>query len=274
MAEGFNSLGNQRKELGNPSSSTSNRDDPKVDLQDLTIVKGLKRKKRQVEEEEDVEKNVNENVGGEEENERKANESVHELSGIPILPSDVNSKAGVIFILERASLEVAKVGKILNSDDHANFLRKHKRNPADCRPDIVHQALLAILDSPLNKAGKLRALYVKTEKGLIFEVKPYVRMPRTFKRFCGVMSQLLQKLSISATSKREKLLHMIENPVTRHLPVNSRKIGLSHCSEKLVQLWDYVGAASDDATFVFVVFSIFYNCLLLFCWELLYAYFS
>lgn len=29
--------------------------------------------------------------------------------------------------------------QILNSDDHANFLRKHNRNPADYRPDIVHQ---------------------------------------------------------------------------------------------------------------------------------------
>ncbi|XP_077244041.1 nucleolar essential protein-like protein [Tasmannia lanceolata] len=218
-------------------------------------VKGLKRKKREVEESEEDDEKTTE-LGGEEEDERKENEAVHDLPGIPILPSDEKSKAGVIFILERASLEVAKVGKtyqILNSDDHANFLRKHKRNPADCRPDIVHQALLAILDSPLNKAGKLRALYVKTEKGVLVEVKPYVRMPRTFKRFCGVMLQLLQKHSISATSKREKLLRVIKNPVTKYLPVNSRKIGLSHSSEKLVQLRDYVAAASDDATLVFVV---------------------
>nr|CAD1838273.1 unnamed protein product [Ananas comosus var. bracteatus] len=59
--------------------------------------------------------------------------------------------AGVIFVLEKASLEVGKVGKnfqMLNSDDHANFLRKQNRNPADYRPDIIHQALLAIFDSP------------------------------------------------------------------------------------------------------------------------------
>lgn len=37
--------------------------------------------------------------------------------------------------------------------------------------------------------------------------------------------QLLQKLSISAVGKREKLMRVIKNPVTQYLPVNSRKIG-------------------------------------------------
>ncbi|OVA05060.1 Ribosomal biogenesis [Macleaya cordata] len=236
-------------------------------------VKGIKRKKREEkydreeEEEEEEEEQEREEEAtilsdkeGEEgeENENKAEEAAgYELAGIPIVPSsNQKPKSGVVFVLERASLEVGKVGKtyqLLNSDEHSNFLRRHNRNPADYRPDIVHQALLAILDSPLNKAGRIQALYVKTEKGVLFEVKPHVRMPRTFKRFCGIMLQLLQKLSITATSKREKLLRVIKNPVTRHLPINSRKIGLSHSSEKLVKLQDYVAAASDDMNLVFVV---------------------
>lgn len=47
-----------------------------------------------------------------------------------------------------------------------------------------------ILDSPLNKAGRIRAVYVKTEKGILFEVKPHVRIPRTYKRFAGIMCKL------------------------------------------------------------------------------------
>ena len=49
---------------------------------------------------------------------------------------------GAIFVLENASLEVGKVGKtmqLLNCDDHAGFLRKHRKDPADYRPDICHQ---------------------------------------------------------------------------------------------------------------------------------------
>ncbi|KAK9126209.1 hypothetical protein Scep_015055 [Stephania cephalantha] len=194
----------------------------------------------------------------EEEDEKRAMAAVNELQGIPKVVSKSNQSArkSVVFVLERASLEVGKVGKsyaILNSDDHANFLRRHGKDPASYRPDIVHQALLAILDSLLNKAGRLKAVYVKTEKGVLFEVKPYVRIPRTFKRFCGIMLQLLQKLSISAVNKREKLLRVIKNPVTQHLPVNCRRIGFSYSSEKLVKLRDYVSVVSDDDDLVFVV---------------------
>lgn len=228
-------------------------------------IKGRKRKKReenyhskdveQLIEEEKIEiTSLTEAAGTEDE--KQEEDVVHDLPGIPILPSDENNSIGAIFVLEKASLEVAKVGKtyqILNSDDHANFLRKHNKNPADYRPDIVHQALLMILDSPFNKAGRLRAVYVRTEKGVLFEVKPHARMPRTYKRFAGLMLQLLQKLSISAAGKREKLLRVIKNPVTQYFPLNSRKIGFSYSSEKLVDMRDYVAAISDDVTLVFVV---------------------
>lgn len=240
-------------------------------------IKGRKRKKNKAERY-DKEEEEEENLGlveeeGEKEgtqkklksgvtesDEEKAEEAAQELAGIPVnlneqQGNDKNSP-GVIFILEKASLEVAKVGKsyqLLNSEDHANFLRKNNRNPAECRPDISHQAILNILDSPLNKAGRLRALYVRTEKGVLFEIKPHVRIPRTFKRFAGIMLQLLQKLSISAVGKREKLMRVIKNPVTQYLPVNSRKIGFSHSSEKLVDMHDYVTTLDKDATLVFVV---------------------
>ena len=72
----------------------------------------------------------------------------------------------VIVVLEGACLETGKVGKdhvLLNCDDHQGFLRKHNRDPAESRPDILHQMMLILLDSPLNKAGLLR-LYVRTAK--------------------------------------------------------------------------------------------------------------
>lgn len=190
------------------------------------------------------------------EDEKIVEDLVQDMPGIPITVSNSTIRSRAIFILEKASLEVAKVGKsyqILNSEDHANFLRKHNKNPSDYRPDIVHQALLMILDSPLNKAGKIQAVYVKTEKGVLFEVKPHVRIPRTYKRFAGIMLQLLQKLSISAAGKRDKLFRVIKNPVTQYLPVDSRKIGFSYSSEKLVDIQKYVTAVKDDVNFVFVV---------------------
>nr|XP_009586730.1 ribosomal RNA small subunit methyltransferase NEP1-like [Nicotiana tomentosiformis] len=118
---------------------------------------------------------------------------------------------------------------------------------------FLSQAMLSILDSRVNKAGRLKALYVKTEKGVLFEVKPHVRIPRSFKRFAGIMLQLLQKWSITAVGKREKLLRVIENPVSKYLPIDCRKIGFSHSSEKLVDIQEYVNGINKDMNLVFVV---------------------
>ena len=161
----------------------------------------------------------------------------------------------LIVILERACLETGKVGKehvLLNCDDHATFLRKHKRDPADLRPDILHQCMLILLDSPLNKAGLLK-LYVRTEKGVLFEVPPQIRIPRTFKRFCGLMAQLLFKLSIRASNGPHKLLKVIKNPITDHLPAGVR-IHLLSVTGKLVSMPEFVTTLpfADNVPEVFV----------------------
>jgi rRNA small subunit pseudouridine methyltransferase Nep1 len=45
---------------------------------------------------------------------------------------------------------------LLNGDDHADYIiKKLHKDPADFRPDIAHQSLLTLMDSPLNKSGKL-----------------------------------------------------------------------------------------------------------------------
>jgi rRNA small subunit pseudouridine methyltransferase Nep1 len=48
--------------------------------------------------------------------------------------------------------------------------------------------LLTLLDSPLNKAGRLQ-VFIHTTKGVLIEINPHVRIPRTFKRFSGLMGQ-------------------------------------------------------------------------------------
>jgi rRNA small subunit pseudouridine methyltransferase Nep1 len=102
---------------------------------------------------------------------------------------------------------------LLNCDDHQGILAKTGRDIADARPDITHQVscspdthpsssssavvvfadttpqcLLTLLDSPLNKAGLLQ-VYIHTAKGVLIEVNPSVRIPRTFKRFSGLMGK-------------------------------------------------------------------------------------
>ena len=173
------------------------------------------------------------------------------------VPRGISGQGKVVFCLEKASLETAKVGKgyqLLNCDDHATFLKRHKRDPSDYRPDIVHQTLLQILDSPLNKAGRVSAVYVHTQKNVLISVNPSVRIPRTFKRFCGLMVQLLQKLSIRASNGPDKLLKVIKHPITKHLPVNVPRVGFSFSSETIVRFQDYVTSQKKRLDSVGIVY--------------------
>mmetsp|Transcript_15815 Transcript_15815/g.26192 ORF Transcript_15815/g.26192 Transcript_15815/m.26192 type:complete len:243 (+) Transcript_15815:18-746(+) len=175
---------------------------------------------------------------------------------LPRTPLEKETAKRLIVILENANLETVKAGKefqLLNGDDHKHILHKAKRDPAECRPDITHQCLLTLLDSPLNKAGMLQ-VYVHTNKNVLIEVSPHTRLPRTFKRFSGLMVQLLHKLSIRATNGPDKLLKVIQNPVTKHLPSGAIRIGCSFHADKVVHLKDFIPPlTTQDQPVVFVI---------------------
>ncbi|KAH9065112.1 Nep1-domain-containing protein [Lactarius deliciosus] len=148
---------------------------------------------------------------------------------IPRGPAALNGRRRLFVVLEQACLEAYKARRntpSLTAMTIQGILAKTGRDIADARPDITHQCLLTLLDSPLNKAGRLQ-VYIHTAKGTLIEVNPHVRIPRTFKRFSGLMVQLLHKLSIRGVNGPEKLLKVIKNPITDHLPVNTYKLTLS-----------------------------------------------
>ncbi|OQD77191.1 hypothetical protein PENDEC_c003G01834 [Penicillium decumbens] len=179
---------------------------------------------------------------------------------VAIPPHDKDTQR-LIVILSNASLETyrASAGRggkdekysLLNSDEHIGIMRKMNRDISEARPDITHQCLLTLLDSPVNKAGRLQ-IYIHTAKGVLIEVNPSVRIPRTFKRFAGLMVQLLHRLSIRSTNSQEKLLKVIKNPITDHLPPNCRKVTMSF-DAPVIRVKDYVeslGPKESIAIFV------------------------
>ncbi|CAB4061532.1 EMG1 [Lepeophtheirus salmonis] len=98
-----------------------------------------------------------------------------------------------------------------------------------------------LLDSPLNRAGLLQ-VYIQTAKNVLIEINPQTRIPRTFKRFSGLMVQLLHKFSVRASdSGGLKLLKVIKkNPITDHLPPGIRKICMSFSSKEVVKPADII----------------------------------
>ena len=163
----------------------------------------------------------------------------------------------LFIILEMASLETVKTRRgyeLLNAQEHHGILNRAaaKTNKtidvSMYRPDIVHQTLLTLLDSPLNKAGKLK-IFIHTQKNVLIDVNPKLRIPRTYNRFAGLMVQLLYQFRIKAKTTNEKLLKVVKNPITRHLPPNSQVIGTSKTGQ-LVDVHKWIPECYEDGTFV------------------------
>ncbi len=63
----------------------------------------------------------------------------------------------------------------------------------------------------------------------------------------------MHRLSIRSTNSQEKLLRVIKNPITDHLPPNCRKITLSFDAE-VVRVRDFIDSLSENESIcVFVV---------------------
>ena len=60
------------------------------------------------------------------------------------------------------------------------------------RPDIVHRSLLAVTDHPAFLDGILE-VFIHTLNGRVFRLAQGVRPPRNYRRFLGLMEQLLER---------------------------------------------------------------------------------
>lgn len=155
----------------------------------------------------------------------------------------------IVVVLEKCALELVQPRKgaieLLNCDDHQHILAKNRRDIADIRPDITHQCLMALLDSPLNKAGKL-LIYMHTSQNVLIEIHPSLRVPRTFKRFAGLACELLQRNKIKAASASETLMKVVANPVEKYLPPGSRRFGFS-VGGRQVKMRDFAAQLETEA---------------------------
>ncbi|CAL6034050.1 Ribosome_biogenesis protein NEP1 [Hexamita inflata] len=159
-------------------------------------------------------------------------------------------------VVENAFLETIQVRdkyQLLNSDDHHAEMARAKRPMENARPDIVHQLLLQLFDSPLNKAGLLQ-VYIRTNQNQIIHINHTTKIPRTFARFCGLMVQLLYKHQIRAAETNEILMRLIAGPITKHLPMNKPVVELEYeQGSKIVPINEYVQKFKEEEEVVFVI---------------------
>ena len=85
---------------------------------------------------------------------------------IPKNKIEIENTKCLYVVLENASLEAVKVGKsyqLLSADEHGSILKKHKRDPAEARPDITHQ-----VKNKNKKKSIFLFFFSKSKKKIIF----------------------------------------------------------------------------------------------------------
>lgn len=136
----------------------------------------------------------------------------------------------VVVLLEDAVLELAKGRggsvQLLEGFQHRQLLQREDRDNGDVRPDITHQCLMALQESPLNKAGRL-CVFIRTHDGQLIEVHPLLKVPPTYDEFRKLMVNLLHTRRIRAVEKNVTLLQITKNDPNLFLPVSCRKIAFS-----------------------------------------------
>ena len=122
---------------------------------------------------------------------------------VHLVEEDQVDERQLIVVMEKANLQIAHLKKknkkiLLNGNDHGEYIKnKLHKDPSEFRPDILHQSLLSLLDSPLNKAGKLK-IYITTTSNQVIYINSATKIPRTYERFAPLMAQLLEKIKIRA----------------------------------------------------------------------------
>ncbi|UKJ87991.2 rRNA small subunit pseudouridine methyltransferase Nep1 [Theileria orientalis] len=118
----------------------------------------------------------------------------------------------------------------------------------DSRLDILHQCLLVLHDSPLNKDSNLR-VYVRTKGNELIEINPSLSVPRTLDLFTTLMDTLVKNRKIKSANSGNILMKMIPNKLESVLPANSYSVGFS-TTGKLVKLSSFLSSYDFNRTLV------------------------
>ncbi len=114
-------------------------------------------------------------------------------SALELVPSEI---AGLKEIQRYAAMRKKRPQEVLlDQTHHGRSMTRLIEAEQRGRPDIVFISLMAMLESPLCKAGLL-TVHMHLRDGRIIEVKPEVRLPRNYDRFVGLVEQLLVSGSV------------------------------------------------------------------------------
>jgi rRNA small subunit pseudouridine methyltransferase Nep1 len=70
-----------------------------------------------------------------------------------------------------------------------NLIKSMNKSYEEYRPDVLHQCLLNLFESPLNKAGMLQ-VYIRTKENVLIEISPNSKNPmKSFSKSSNIRVQ-------------------------------------------------------------------------------------
>jgi rRNA small subunit pseudouridine methyltransferase Nep1 len=114
-------------------------------------------------------------------------------SALQIVPPQIQSHPQIKRYAERRDKQPNEV--LLDRAFHHAAMQKLARRgyrlPVEKmgRPDIVHNVLLQVIETPLNWEGGLR-VFIHTQDDYLISINPKIRLPKNYIRFVGLIEQL------------------------------------------------------------------------------------
>jgi len=112
------------------------------------------------------------------------------------VPEEMQSHPAVVADARRRGKKPSNI--LLDDSKHHSAMKGLEFREKRGRPDIIHQCLLLLLDSPVSKELEI---YVHTLNGTVIWVNSETRLPRNYNRFVGLLEDLFVKRRITAQGK-------------------------------------------------------------------------
>ena len=114
-------------------------------------------------------------------------------TALELVPSEIQDHSQVKEYAERRQKSPREVllDRAFHNAAMRQLARLHYKIPVEKmgRPDIVHNTLLQILETPLNWAGHLQT-FIHTQDDYVITVNSKIRLPKNYVRFVGLVEQL------------------------------------------------------------------------------------
>ncbi len=122
---------------------------------------------------------------------------------------------------------------ILDSSFHFSAIRDYGLDKNRGRLDILHRALLTILDTDLCSEGLISDIVIHTINNKVYSINSQTRLPRHYFRFIGLMEKLLTHGEIRTNNttlitQRKNLKEVLKNNNVTHT------VGLSRRGQRIV----------------------------------------